>query len=76
MIYCRYGNICEVLLFPEFREGRIHKFMNLVKIIITIALLKKNENSRIINFVEVPKSEINENWQSPDQQYIDMLTVE
>ena len=37
----------------EFREE--DKFKNLAKIIIIRALLKKNENSRILNFVKSPK---------------------
>ena len=38
MVYCRSGNIREVLIS---REGQIREFRNLAKIIILIALLKK-----------------------------------
>ena len=34
------------------RGGQIREFKNLAKIIIIIALLKKNENSRILNSVK------------------------
>ena len=54
--YLRSVNIHEVLIFANFEwGGQISEFKNLAKIIIIIALLKKNENSRIINFVKIPK---------------------
>ena len=37
------------------RGGQICEFKNLARIIIIIALLKKNENLRILNFVKSPK---------------------
>ena len=45
-MYCTSGNIRAVLHFHEFLI--FTNFANLAKIII-IALLKKNENSRILN---------------------------
>ena len=54
----------------NFREFR--KLKNPAKIIIIIALLKKNEDSRILNFVKNPKIRIRENINTqklPDPQY-------
>ena len=57
----------DLVIFARFyfsqisREGQIREFKNLAKIIIIEALLKKNANSRILNIVKVPKSEIREN---------------
>ena len=48
----------DLVIFARFqfsRGGQICEFKNLAKIIIIIALLKKNENSRILNFVKSPK---------------------
>ena len=50
--YCRSGNIREVLIFANFAK-RTNE--NPAKIIIIIALLKKNENSRILNIVNSSK---------------------
>ena len=47
--YCISGNIREILIFREEDN-----FANLLH---KIVLLKKNENSRILNFVESPKIE-------------------
>ena len=53
---CRSGNIHEVSLFLVLcEEDNFRKFKNLAKIIIIITLLKKNENSRIVNFVKSHK---------------------
>ena len=41
--------------FREFCEEKKFEFQNLAKITIIISLLKKNENSRILNFVKSPK---------------------
>ena len=38
-------------LFSPISRGKIREFKNLAKIIIIIVLLKKNENSRILNFL-------------------------
>ena len=53
--YCRSGNIRKVLIFRISQGGQIREFKNLSKIIIIIALLKKNENLRILIFVKSPK---------------------
>ena len=53
--YRRSGNIREGLIFANFTRGQISEFKNLAEIIILIALLKKNANSRILNFVKSPK---------------------
>ena len=52
----------DLVIFPRFyfsrilREGQIREFKNLAKkIIIIIALLKKNKNSRILNHVKSKK---------------------
>ena len=60
-IYCRSGNIREVLILGISRGGQFRQFKNLAKIIIIIALLKKNENSRILNLVKSPKIRIRKN---------------
>ena len=53
------GVFWDICLYFHSRKGvgveKIRKFKNLAKIVIKIALLKKNENSRILNFVESPK---------------------
>ena len=54
-IYCRSGIIREVLITRISRGGQIREFKNLAKIIFIIALLKKNENSQILNFVKSHK---------------------
>ena len=42
--------------FSRISRGRqIREFKNLAKMIIIKELLKKNENSRIVNFVKSPK---------------------
>ena len=43
----------DLVKFARFSFSRI--FKNIAKINIIIALLKKHDNSRIINFVKVPK---------------------
>ena len=56
MTYCRSGNILEVLIFANFARrtnSRIQE--SLENYYYNIALLKKNENSRILNFVKSPK---------------------
>ena len=53
--YCRSGNIRDILFSRIPRGEQIRKFENLVKIIIIIALLRKNKNSQILNFVKSPK---------------------
>ena len=56
MTYCRSGNIREVLIFANFARrtnSRIQE--SLEKYYYNIALLKKNKNSRILNFVKSPK---------------------
>ena len=47
-------NLREVLIIAKFAK-RIQEFKNLARIIFIIALLKKNGNSRILNFVKSPK---------------------
>ena len=54
-VYCRSGNIRRVLIFAVSRGGQIREFKDLAKIITIIALLGRNENSRILNFVKSPK---------------------
>ena len=53
------GVFWDICLYFHSRKGvggeKIRKFKNLAKIVIKIALLKKNENSRILNFVKSPK---------------------
>ena len=56
-----FFNTVDLVIFASFqfsrisRGGQIREFKNLAEIIIIIALLKKNENSRILNFVKSPK---------------------
>ena len=58
--YCRPGNI-RGFNFREFHEeDKFFEFKNLAKTIIMLALLKKNENSRILNFVKNPQ--IRNSW--------------
>ena len=58
-VYCWSGNIREVLIFANFaRRTNSRKFKNLARIIIIMALLKKNENSRISSFVKSCKIRI------------------
>ena len=45
------------------RMGQIREFQNLLKIIIIIALLKKNEESRNLNFVKSPQIQISRRFQ-------------
>ena len=51
----------DLVIFARFqfsqipRRGQIREFKYFAKIIIIIALLSKNENSRILNFVRSPK---------------------
>ena len=55
-IYCRSGNIREILIFANFARG--DKFTNSrisQKNIIIIVLPKKNENSQILNSVKSTK---------------------
>ena len=52
IVYCRSGNIREVLIFANFA---MRTNSRIKEIIISIALLKKNENSRNLNFVKSPK---------------------
>ena len=47
-------------------RGQIREFENLAKIIFSVALLRKTENSRILNFVKSPK--IRNSRKSPDLQ--------
>ena len=51
--------------------GQILEFKNLAKIIILIALLKKNENSRNLNYVKSPKIKNSRKFKhaKPDVQY-------
>ena len=52
----------DLVIFARFqfsqisKGGQICEFQILAKIIFRIALLKKNENSRILNFVKSPKT--------------------
>ena len=53
--YCRSGNIREVSIFANFARRINSRIQNLAKNIIIIALLKKNENLQILNFMKSPK---------------------
>ena len=52
--YCRYGYIRELLIFANFAIGTNSRIPESRENYI-IALLKKNENLRILNFVKSPK---------------------
>ena len=69
MTYCRSGNILEVLIFANFARrtnSRIQE--SLENYYYNIALLKKNENSRILNFVKSPKIRNSRSTRSTDLQ--------
>ena len=60
-IFIPYNNTVDLVIFARFQFSRISRgeqireFRNRAKIIIIIALLEKNENSRILNFAKSPK---------------------
>ena len=57
-MYCGSGNIRKVLIWVNFlRRGQIliRELKNIANFFFIIALLKKHENSRILNFVKSPK---------------------
>ena len=63
MIYCRSGNIREVLIFAKWTNSRIQKFCTNYYY---NSATKKNINSRILNFVKNRKVRARENL--PDLQ--------
>ena len=70
----RLYNTVDLVIFARFQfsrisGGQIPEFKNLAKIIIiTLALLEKKENSRILNFLKSPKIKKVNTQKIPDLQ--------
>ena len=57
MKYCRSGNICEVLIFANFARKMNSRIQESRESYYYNRATKKNENSRILNFVKNLKNE-------------------
>ena len=80
LLYISYT--LDLVIFARFyflrisREGQIREFKNIAKIVNIIALLKKNEDSQILNFAKRPKignSRKFKHAKLPDLQYVIFL---